>query len=184
MSSLRFLLPACICIIVSGCAALTQQWRETYCSREGGYRLGVEHASTGLPMQAAQSAYNCDASVRSAMDEGYREGYASVARSEQPAPPPTQSVQAEPPPAEPASVSPPPAASSTAPAEEIRCCVNGSYYGCPDTATLDRCAGAFSRCMTGCMSSSDMSCPDRCFESHPPDPSVCRRDSDRDSLCR
>jgi hypothetical protein len=180
MPSVRFLLPACIFVILSGCAALTQQWRETYCSREGGYRLGVEHASTGFPMQP-QAAYNCDESVRSAMGEGYREGYASIAQTP---PPPTQSTQAASAPAEPASVSPPQASSSAAPAEEIRCCVNGIYYGCPDAATLDRCAGAFSRCMMGCMSSSDMKCPDRCFESHPPDPSVCRRDSDRDSLCR
>lgn len=190
MPSLRFLLPACVFVILSGCAALTQQWRETYCSREGGYRLGVEHASTGFPLQP-QAAYNCDESVRSAMGEGYREGYASVAQSApaptqsaQTASPPTQSAQAEPPLAESASVSPPQASSSAAPAEEIRCCVNGVYYGCPDAATLDRCGGAFSRCMMGCMSSSDMKCPDRCFASHPPDPSACRRDSDRDSLCR
>lgn len=180
MPSIRFMLPACVFVILSGCAALTQQWKETYCSREGGYRLGVEHASTGFPMQP-NAAYNCDEQVRAAMGEGYREGYASVAPA---APPPTQSAQAAPPPAEPASVSSSQASSSAMPAEEIRCCVNGVYYGCPDAATLDRCGGAFSRCMMGCMSSSDMKCPDRCFESHPPDPSSCRRDSDRDSLCR
>jgi hypothetical protein len=181
MSSVRFLLPACAVVILSGCAALTQQWKQTYCSREGGYRLGAEDARSGFPSMASQAAYNCDASARAAMSEGYREGYASVAQA---APAPTQSALAAPAPAEPASASPAQVSSSAAPGEEIRCCVNGVYYGCPDAATLDRCGGAFSRCMMGCMSSSDMKCPDRCFESHPPDPSVCRRDSDRDSLCR
>jgi hypothetical protein len=182
MASLRLLLPACVFVILSGCAALTQQWKQTYCSREGGYRLGVEHAQMGFQMQP-QVVYNCDEPVRAEMGEAYREGYASLAKSSQPAPALTQSSQTPSPSAEPSSVSSPPASSAAEPASEIRCCVNGAYYACPDAAALDRCGGAFSRCVMGCMSSSDMRCEDRCFQSSPPDPSVCRRDSSRDSTC-
>ena len=59
------------------------------------------------------------------------------------------------------------------------CCVNGAFYDCPDPAAVDRCVGAFTRCLSGC----GMTCVEECMQSSPPDPSGCRRDSARDGEC-
>jgi hypothetical protein len=50
------------------------------------------------------------------------------------------------------------------------CCVNHAGYTCPSPAAVDRCSGAFMRCM---MSGKDGS---TCLKESPPDPSGCRRD--------
>ncbi|MDI3287437.1 hypothetical protein [Polyangium sp. 15x6] len=64
------------------------------------------------------------------------------------------------------------------------CCVNGSYYQCPSAAAVNKCAGESAACLSRCMSSSDMSCGERCMKEHPPDPSDCQRQSDKDGQCR
>lgn len=64
------------------------------------------------------------------------------------------------------------------------CCVNGSYYQCPSVAAVNKCAGESAACLSRCMSSSDMSCGERCMKEHPPDPSDCQRQSDKDGQCR
>lgn len=66
---------------------------------------------------------------------------------------------------------------------DLTCCVNGSFYECPSLDAVDRCSGALSRCMAGCMSSDDMACPDTCVAQHPADPSGCSRDVGRDGTC-
>lgn len=60
-----------------------------------------------------------------------------------------------------------------------QCCINGSYYECPDGAAVDRCAGAFTRCLMAC----DFACTDECLASTPPDPSGCTRRPERDGEC-
>lgn len=50
------------------------------------------------------------------------------------------------------------------------CCVNGAGYSCPSAAAVDRCSGAFMRCMMGGKSG------EKCMKEAPPDPSGCRRD--------
>ena len=50
------------------------------------------------------------------------------------------------------------------------CCVNGAGYTCPSAAAVDRCSGAFMRCLMGGKSGST------CMKEAPPDPSGCRRD--------
>ncbi|MDI1430101.1 hypothetical protein [Polyangium sorediatum] len=64
------------------------------------------------------------------------------------------------------------------------CCVNGSYYQCPSASAVNKCAGESAACLSRCMSSSDMSCGERCMKEHPPDPSACERRSDKDGECR
>jgi hypothetical protein len=64
------------------------------------------------------------------------------------------------------------------------CCVNGAAYTCPDASALDRCAGAFGRCMTSCALGSDSGCADRCVAEHPPDPSGCQRDVSAGASCK
>ena len=60
-----------------------------------------------------------------------------------------------------------------------QCCINGAFYACPDAASIDRCAGAFTRCLAAC----DFSCMDACLSSNPPDPSSCTRTPARDGEC-
>lgn len=67
---------------------------------------------------------------------------------------------------------------------EASCCVNGAFYSCPSVAAVNKCGGETAACMSKCMSSSDMSCPDKCLAEHPPDPSGCTRDASRDVSCR
>lgn len=50
------------------------------------------------------------------------------------------------------------------------CCVNGAGYTCPSPAAVDRCSGAFMRCLMDGKSGST------CMKEAPPDPSGCRRD--------
>ncbi|MDP3231445.1 MAG: hypothetical protein Q8N26_01625 [Myxococcales bacterium] len=50
------------------------------------------------------------------------------------------------------------------------CCLNGAGYSCPSAAAVDRCSGAFMRCMMGGKSG------EKCMKESPPDPSGCRRD--------
>jgi len=50
------------------------------------------------------------------------------------------------------------------------CCVNGAGYSCPSAAAVDRCSGAFMRCLMGGKSG------EACMREAPPDPSGCRRD--------
>ncbi len=66
---------------------------------------------------------------------------------------------------------------------QARCCINRQYYDCPSAAALEQCGGATSRCIVQCMSSSDMSCPDKCLQNHPPDPSGCTRMPQHDGKC-
>lgn len=67
---------------------------------------------------------------------------------------------------------------------EASCCVNGAFYLCPDAAAVHKCGGETAACMSKCMSSSDMKCPDRCMAEHPPDPSSCKREPGRDGQCK
>lgn len=60
-----------------------------------------------------------------------------------------------------------------------RCCINGSYYLCPNAAALDQCAGRFARCMAR----EGMMGMESCLQSDPPDPSQCERRSDLDGQC-
>ncbi|MFS8065288.1 MAG: hypothetical protein ACMG6S_02835 [Byssovorax sp.] len=64
------------------------------------------------------------------------------------------------------------------------CCINHAFYDCPSVAAVKKCSGDTSACLMGCMNSSDSSCGDRCMRDHPPDPSGCRRQGDRDGECR
>lgn len=59
------------------------------------------------------------------------------------------------------------------------CCVNGAFYDCPSAAAVDRCSGAFMRCVAGCGGT----CFESCMSSNPPDPSACSRDPGRDGEC-
>lgn len=61
----------------------------------------------------------------------------------------------------------------------MRCCINKRAYSCGSAEALDRCAGAFSRCLMEC----GLSCADSCMKTHPPDPSACSRDSSLDNDC-
>lgn len=70
-------------------------------------------------------------------------------------------------------------APSSAPAASATCCLNGAFYACPDASAVDRCAGAFTRCLMAC----DFTCTDTCMSESPPDPSSCRRDPARDGEC-
>ncbi len=65
----------------------------------------------------------------------------------------------------------------------LACCINQQVWLCPNAATLDRCAGAASRCLTECMERGG-DC-DRCVKLF--DPSGCQRDSSLDgnrTYCR
>ena len=65
------------------------------------------------------------------------------------------------------------------------CCVNGAYYQCPSASAVNKCAGESAACLSRCMSSSsDMGCGERCMKEHPPDPSDCTRQTDKDSQCK
>ncbi len=65
-----------------------------------------------------------------------------------------------------------------------RCCINGAYYSCPDTASLNQCGGETASCLMGCQSSgSSSSCEDKCLKDHAPDPKSCTRDRAKDSEC-
>lgn len=67
---------------------------------------------------------------------------------------------------------------------EASCCVNRAFYSCPNVAAVNKCGGETAACLSKCMSSSDMKCPDRCMAEHPPDPSSCNRDPSRDGQCK
>ena len=72
----------------------------------------------------------------------------------------------------------------------LECCINGAFYACPDTATLEQCGGItfdLIACLDAC-SLDDWACEDACFmadlNSHvDPDPSACTRDESRDFSC-
>ena len=64
------------------------------------------------------------------------------------------------------------------------CCINGAYYACPDMAAVNKCAPPeLGGCMMNC-DMMDMSCPDQCLQSYPPDPSSCSRDTSKDASCQ
>ncbi|MBM4782874.1 MAG: hypothetical protein GQE15_34790 [Archangiaceae bacterium] len=63
-----------------------------------------------------------------------------------------------------------PAPSSSGVNASATCCVNGAGYTCPSAAAVDRCSGAFMRCLMEGKSGST------CMKEAPPDPSGCRRD--------
>lgn len=63
-----------------------------------------------------------------------------------------------------------PSPSSSGVSASATCCVNGAGYTCPSAAAVDRCSGAFMRCLMGGKSGST------CMKEAPPDPSDCRRD--------
>ncbi|MBM4778373.1 MAG: hypothetical protein GQE15_11780 [Archangiaceae bacterium] len=60
------------------------------------------------------------------------------------------------------------------------CCINGAGYSCPSAAAVDRCSGAFMRCMQAC----NFSCEDKCAREAPLDPSGCSRNTTIDASCR
>lgn len=60
------------------------------------------------------------------------------------------------------------------------CCVNGAGYTCPSAAAVDRCSGAFMRCMSAC----NFTCERSCRQSAPIDPSGCSRNTALDATCR
>ncbi len=62
------------------------------------------------------------------------------------------------------------------------CCVNGSYYDCPDADAVYQCSGAFMACMMGC-GMMDFECPEQCMSSHPMDPGRCSRNGSQDNTC-
>jgi hypothetical protein len=62
------------------------------------------------------------------------------------------------------------------------CCVNGSYYDCPDADSVYQCSGAFMACMMSC-GMMDFECPEQCTSSHPMDPSRCSRNGSQDNTC-
>lgn len=64
-------------------------------------------------------------------------------------------------------------------ASGARCCINGAFYECGSAAAVDRCSGAFMRCVAGCGGA----CVESCLRSDPPDPSACTRVSSRDGEC-
>lgn len=64
------------------------------------------------------------------------------------------------------------------------CCVQKQYFDCPTPAAMKKGCGDLAACMTGCMSSSSMGCPDDCLKKYPPDVSDCKRESSRDGQCR
>lgn len=91
-----------------------------------------------------------------------------------PAPAPTQAFQA------PFSTAGAPARATSGNSNaSMRCCINKRAYACGSPEALDRCAGAFSRCLVEC----GLSCAESCMKSHPPDPSACSRDSSLDGDC-
>ena len=63
------------------------------------------------------------------------------------------------------------------------CCINHAFYDCPSMAAVKKCSGDTSACLMSCMSSSDSSCGERCMREHPPDPSGCSRQGNRDGEC-
>lgn len=63
------------------------------------------------------------------------------------------------------------------------CCINHQYHDCPTPNAVRKACGELAACMTGCMSSQSMSCPEQCLKDHPPDTSECRRDPGRDNQC-
>ncbi len=62
------------------------------------------------------------------------------------------------------------------------CCVNGSYFDCPDADAVYKCSGAFMACMMSC-GMMDFECPEQCMSSHPMDPSQCSRNGSQDNTC-
>ncbi|MER2564417.1 MAG: hypothetical protein ABTQ32_27050 [Myxococcaceae bacterium] len=60
------------------------------------------------------------------------------------------------------------------------CCINGAGYSCPSAAAVDRCSGAFMRCMQAC----NFSCESKCQREAPLDPSGCSRNTAIDASCR
>lgn len=74
--------------------------------------------------------------------------------------------------------------SSASASSSATCCINHAFYDCPSVAAVKKCSGDTSACLMSCMNSSDSSCGDRCMRDHPPDPSGCRRQGDRDAECR
>ena len=66
------------------------------------------------------------------------------------------------------------------------CCLNGSFYACPDKPSFDKCAGFdIGACLAAC-APADFACFDRCnqmeaMSTH--DPSSCNRDASRDNQC-
>lgn len=60
------------------------------------------------------------------------------------------------------------------------CCINGAGYSCPSAAAVDRCSGAFMRCMQAC----NFSCENKCAREAPLDPSGCSRNTAVDASCR
>lgn len=71
---------------------------------------------------------------------------------------------------------------TTSGSSNMSCCVNDSYYSCPDADAVYQCSGAFMQCMMSC-DMMDMDCPEQCMDSHPLDPSRCSRDMSMDNTC-
>ncbi len=60
---------------LSSCAAMTQQYRETYCNYDGAYKLGANDYEQKGKMDPG-SLYPCEGDSRKEAERGYREGYA------------------------------------------------------------------------------------------------------------
>lgn len=76
---------------------------------------------------------------------------------------------------------------SSSPSAAFMCCLNGQFFGCPDKAALDKCAGggaALNECMLKCMG--NPTCVQGCQSGGAggaPDTSACTRTASHDSEC-
>ncbi|MRG98528.1 hypothetical protein [Polyangium spumosum] len=64
------------------------------------------------------------------------------------------------------------------------CCINRAYYQCPSAAAVNKCAGESAACLTRCMMGGGSGCGERCMKEHPPDPSDCQRQPEKDGQCK
>jgi len=154
---------------------------DTKCTFDYAYRAGINAAVQNRPM--SHFAERCDPTVSAEVQRGYSEGYGTAVSCR---PPPPVQVAAPAPAAvqtysapqwlPPPSGGPPPqwgAAPQQPGGSGFSCCVNHRRYTCPDAAAVDRCGGAYARCLMSC---NGMGCGERCQAQAPPDPSGCTPD--------
>lgn len=69
-------------LALGGCAAMQQQYAETYCHYDGAYKAGMNDYNEGKQMNP-QFSQPCSPQVRADAERGYREGYTAQMKAAQ-----------------------------------------------------------------------------------------------------
>lgn len=72
---LRTTLVLTVALVLSGCAAMMEQWRDQHCNYDGAFADGMNDARAGHAMNIGQYDTSCHAETVAEARTGYREGF-------------------------------------------------------------------------------------------------------------